>query len=473
MFDILKEEKIKKLLIEFDGYLVGGYVRDSILGIKSKDIDISSLYEPYEIECKLIELGYTYKHHGKAYGVYVVKLDDNLEVELSAARRDLECDGRQATVEFIDNIKLDLARRDFTINAMAVSVDGNLIDPFNGQKDLTNRVIRFVGEAEDRVNEDNLRVWRAIRFAYKFKASIASPTDVVIINYINKFFSKPLITDYLMLPRVRPCIDISAIDNRSDFISRVSNERIRTEIEYILSFLTTDQKLWYLFTGLLQTTDLPIYRTYGLAQPPEFHDLDVYSHIHHVTSLVPSILDLKLAALLHDIGKPYVADFKEDGTPIFRKHDMAGYGIAEIWLRKMTFSNDIINKVLPLIQYHMYIIKDTKAAKLKFLNQKLGNKELFKLWFLLRAADILGKKEKIRFDYLVEHIDIVKNTLNLNEEQPLQLAVNGFDIMETFSLKPGPQVGKLLQRVRELVYENPANNTKEFLLSQLSFNDLE
>lgn len=442
-FPILENEHIRRLMIQFDAYLVGGYVRDCILGRASKDIDICSIKTPDKIELLLKKLGYKFRFHGKSYGVFIVHLTDDLSVELSAARRDFNHDGRHCEVEFVKSIEEDLARRDLTINALAVDACGKLIDPFGGRSDIHLRRISFVGNAEDRIEEDNLRAFRALRFSYQLGFDLPSET----LKAINKY-------SHDIIVRSR---DLS-----------LSAERMREEIIKILSHYSyISDNHWNCFAQLLQSTGLPILATKGVMQPEKFHEFDVYEHTEKVLRFCPRPhLKLQLAALLHDLGKVDSLEFKEDGTPTFPRHEVLSAQIAKKWLTQLKFPKGVVSDVVDLVEKHMMEIGDTNKSKMKHI-RRFSSLDTFKLWGLLRICDRLAKGDRLTIEKLVGEISIIKSCISLEEEQPLVLEVNGRDVMEILKIKPGKLVGEVLSSCRDLVFEDPNNNQREILLAHI------
>ena len=441
-FPILENEKIVKLMREFDGYLVGGYVRDCILGREAKDIDICSIKTPDKIDALLRRFGYKYRVHGKSYGVFVVTLSEDLEIELSAARRDFNHDGRHCEVEFVKSIEEDLARRDLTINSIAVNADGFITDPFMGQVDINLKVIRFVGNAADRIEEDNLRAFRALRFAHQLGFDLLGETKEAIDKY-----SRDVIF------RARELV--------------LSPERMKDEIVKTLNHYDAfvSNHHWNSFAQLLDSTGLPIMVTKGCPQPTKFHEFDVFNHIEKV--LIHSTdLEVKLAALLHDLGKPATITFKDCGTPTFRGHEKVSANIAEEWMTNLKFPSQMVTDVVDLVEHHMMIIGETNKSKVKAV-KKFSSVEVFKMWGQLRVADRLGKGNKLMDGVVENELRLISESLNVEEKQPLKLEVSGHDVMQMFKLKPGKEVGDLLIACKELVMEDPINNDREVLLNHL------
>jgi len=448
----LKDKDVVRLLNCVGGYIVGGYVRDSLIGRESKDIDICSPRLPDEIESNLISGGYKFDFVGKSYGVFLVRVREDLKIEVAAARYDVSCDGRHAEVKFVNDIQEDLARRDLTINAIAVDVHGNVVDPFGGQRDLEAGVVRFVGVPADRILEDNLRVWRALRFASKLGFRLEKKTAQAIYDYA--------------------CEIIYWGEKQ-----KVSEERISSELSQILVHLDNNKyidEIWTLLNPLLETTGLPILKTIGCTQPKQWHSFDVNIHILKVILHSPKELKSRLAALLHDIGKPLVRKVDEEtGKVTFHGHDEVSAEIAEQWLRSMKFSNDVTEDVVELVRYHMMHILHNQSLSnkncVKYV-RKFNSVENFKRVRDLRIADICGRDDEPNEEYVNHAKGITSKCLEAINNQPLKLAISGYDVMDLFGIKEGKEVGKYMRICIDLVAENPVNNNREFLINFLTEN---
>lgn len=474
--DLLKNQEVVDLLKLLGGYLVGGCVRDSLLKKQPKDIDIACPLEPLEIFTVLKDANYNFRMHGKAFGVYVVSLNSGDTVEVAPMRIDYNYNGRYSEVEFVKDLEQDCARRDLTVNAMAVSVDGTLYDFFGGKEDLQSRTIRFVRSAEERIKEDNLRAWRAIRFAYQLNFSLDEDAKNGIQSYINYFFASPVFENM----RVKRSA-LSVTKGKAEEVHglyKLSEERIIVEVEKCLMNISFNRDNFLLLGGLLETVGLPVLNTLGLPQPKSHHSYDVFTHTLHVINLVPPIFKLRMAALCHDLGKSGAITFKSDGTPTFPEHEDISEDISRRWLTKMKFPNELIEETSFIVKHHMDSIAQTQKGKMKFLS-KFPNDEMFSMFFLHRVADILGKgadrDDSIRLlDHINQCLDVlrVRKTYNTVSSTKIKLEVNGRDVMEKFNLPPCQTVGKVLKLVEDFAYEDPSNNQRDKLLSFLDNLDL-
>lgn len=458
MFKKLYTGTVVSVLKEFDGFLVGGCVRDALMGKHSKDIDICCPYMPFEIEEQLQQSTYKWRNHGKAYGVFVIDDGEGLEIELSSMRQDLDCDGRHCVPGFTKELEFDCGRRDLTINAMALNLEEKLFDFHGGRKDLQNKVIRFVGDAVQRIDEDNLRAWRALRFSYRLNFDMEISTLKGLASYINSFYSEPILDDCLVIKE-----NLSTFKGREGY--RLSGERIQKELNSTLPSLNGRWDKYVYLCGLLQTTGLPILQSWEHPQPKRYHKYSVSEHTLQVINLVPPDLELRMAAMLHDIGKPEVAEYKADGEVTFPAHEIVSARITEEFLSSLKYPNEFIANVTRLVAEHMKVLPKSNVKKLQFFNS-MGDK-LYKKHVILRVADLCGKGLTEAFEYIAQSVSEAFEVMELEEEQPLELAIDGEDIMQELSCKPGPTVGKAFLLAKELVMENPSNNTREILLDSI------
>ena len=282
-FSDVEIEILNKLNKYGKGYIVGGAIRDILLGLKPKDIDFTTNL-PYETLKDLFNK-YNPKETGKSFGVLRIRVND-IDYEIAKFRKDnyedkdgLKIIPEEKKVSFVDDIKNDLARRDFTINAMAYNEEEGIVDLYNGQKDIENKVINFVGNAEERIIEDPLRVLRAFRFMSRLDFSLSENT-------------------------------IEAIKKQKDLLKNIPEERITMEFSKLLLGKNIKNTLTLMKdTGVLELIIPEFKATYDFDQCNPHHNLDLFNHIISVVSKVPADLELKYSALLHDIAKPIVQTF--------------------------------------------------------------------------------------------------------------------------------------------------------------------
>ena len=414
----------------YQAYLVGGSIRDLLLGLTPKEWDITTSARPEEVSRLFKKAIPT----GLEYGTVTVLLADG-QYEVTTFRSDEKyVDGRHpANVRFTTDIHADLARRDFTVNAIAYDpATDKLIDDHAGQADLKKKLIRTVGAATARFSEDGLRPVRACRFAAQLGFEIDSAT-------------------------------LAAIPGSLATVKKVSAERLHDELVKMLAADKPSIGLEYLRrAGLLEIILPELVTCVGIEQPAEFHPHDVYWHSLFSCDAAPKDnLTVRLAALFHDLGKPAC---KEGFT--FYNHDKVGAEIAERLMRRLKFSNDEIDRVVNLVASHMfdYSSKWSDAAVRRFI-RRIGGVENVPDLFLLRRADVQAMHQNIGTDYLVElQARIDQIIADENALQVKNLKVDGQDVMRTLGLKPGPKVGQVLNDLLEKVLDDPNLNERETLL---------
>lgn len=437
----VKANKIITRLTEagYEAYVVGGCVRDAILGRPAADWDITTNARPEQVKALFSRTIDTGIRHGT-----VTVLQGKEGFEVTTYRIDGEYqDGRHPSeVIFTPSLLEDLKRRDFTINAMAYNEAEGLIDAFDGMKDLKNRRIRCVGEPKERFTEDALRILRAVRFSAQLNFEIEKNTRAAIAEF-------------------------------ADSLTRISAERIQTEL---VKLLTSDHP--EIFRTLYDTgiTAVILPEFDACMKTPQNHPHHCCSVGEHLLLALQSIEAdkvLRLAALLHDIGKPAAHTRDADGIDHFHGHGDAGKELAGSILRRLKFDNDTVYRVKHLVQVHDYLQIPLTPKGVRRAVFKIG-KEHFPDYLKLRRADILAQnpsmqKEKLealtKLEVLYQQILDEQNCLSLKD-----LAVSGTDLIEA-GLKPGPQIGEVLKKLLEQVIENPEYNTKEYLLSHISIEE--
>jgi tRNA nucleotidyltransferase (CCA-adding enzyme) len=415
----------------FEAYIVGGCVRDSLLNREPKDWDITTNATPLQVKNifeKTIDTGIQ-------HGTVTVMIDkEGFEVTTYRIDGNYSDNRRPDNISFTTSLKEDLARRDFTINAMAYNHREGLVDYFNGIVDLENKIIKCVGNSTDRFNEDGLRILRAIRFMSQLGFFLNDKTSKAILECHNN-------------------------------LKNISIERIRDEFNKILISDYVIKGLNSLFSHNLYNYIIPeIIPCIGFEQNNNHHDKTVYQHILSVIESVPNKLELRLSAFLHDIGKPkcYTAD--ETGEGHFYQHHIGSEIISREILTRLKYDNKTIEKVCILVREHMsrYDFLRNKNTK-KFIN-RVGIENLNDL-FELQIADIKGcAKEYQNFDNVLKLKEECQRILN--EQQPLSikdLKINGYDLMN-LGYKEGRDIGNKLKELLELVLESPELNTKEELM---------
>lgn len=303
-------------------YMVGGSVRDIYLNRIPGDFDFTTPLKPDEIEQAIRNAGRKPYLVGKRFGTIGVKIDGQM-IEITTFRAEkYEMGSRKPHVEFVKNLTSDLSRRDFTINAMAIRDKGNLIDPFGGLKDIQNRTIRAVGSARTRFKEDPLRMLRASRFASQLGFGIEETT-------------------------------LKRMTDMSHKILEVSKERWMIELDKLLLGDYTFTGCHYLMESRLlnfMIPELALQKNYD--QNSRYHDLSLWEHTMGVVKVVPKDINMRWAALLHDIAKPFVRVDKV-GRSVYAKHDILGEEIVERLARHLKWSNERRNAVKELVRNHL------------------------------------------------------------------------------------------------------------------------
>ena len=420
-------------------YVVGGCVRDSILGREPHDWDICTPALACELLVEFEERGYRVIPTGLQHGTITVHLNDN-NYEITTFRRDGEySDGRHPdTVEFTSDLIYDLERRDFTINAMAYNSEEGLVDPYCGYEDIQDRRIRCVGNPDDRFQEDGLRILRALRFALQLNFFIDGLTEK------------------------------SMVDNK-ELINNISIERINAEFikmidaEYISSFML------YSYNRIISEFIPEIVPMVGFKQNNPYHYLDVFAHSCQVLTICRiynADLITKLAAFFHDIGKPHCYQDDKNGIRHFKGHGKISADMTDVIMRRLKFDNDTRDKVVQLVYYHDASFEVGKKYVRRWLN-KIGVDQ-FKRLLVLRRADIMGQSELNR-DERLQKLDTVKVCLEeVLKEKPAfsvkDLEIDGKDVMKYMLMAECPEVGYWLKHILKQVIDGHLQNNREDLI---------
>ncbi len=405
-------------------YFAGGSVRDMLMGKLPCDFDIVTSAKPEEIE-KLLEKTIPI---GKKFGVILAILNGH-HFEVATFRSDASySDGRRPDAVYFSNPKEDAIRRDFTINGIFYDpIKKEIIDYVSGQRDLKRKVIRFIGNPDERIKEDNLRIMRAVRFK----------------NALNFKYE----------PKTK-----AAIKKNNNLILNVSWERIRDELNKILELRKRAEAFRDLSEmGVLKYILPEIETQKGVAQPHIFHqEGDVLSHSLKSIKSLPSNVNLTLiwATLLHDVGKPQT--FKIAERIRFDGHVQKSTEIAKDVLKRLRFSKKEIEDIAWLIKNHMILTDIPKMRKAKRI--RIFHDRRFGLLLELHKADALGTKPS--------NLDLYKKIKKMWQEElkrplPPKSLLSGHEIMAKFKIKSGPEVGKLLKIVREAQLEGKIKNKKQ------------
>lgn len=454
--DIILPKGVKDILNKFkEGnfqiYIVGGAVRDHLMKKQVSDWDFTTDATPEQI-LKVFPEGF-YDNKFGTVGVAIEHLRGETKktsgshlggevMEITTMRKeDIYKDSRHPTqVSWTNKIEDDLTRRDFTINALALSADGKLVDPFKGQKDIKDKLIRAVGDPNIRFQEDALRLIRAIRIATQLNFKIEKYTK-------------------------------NAIAQNVTLIKNIANERIRDELFKILSSPNSYEGIILLRdVGLLQVILPELERCFGIVQKGPKHDrtYDIGEHsllaLKHTPSSDPLV---RFAALLHDVGKPDTVNTSSDGNVTFYNHDAVGGRIVLIIAKRFNLSKKQTDKLYELVRWHMFTVSEhqTDSAIRRFIkNVGLENIEDI---MAVRVGDRLGGGTPTETSWRIEEF---KKRIKQILQKPFSISdlkVNGLDVMKQLSLKPGPKVGQILQKLFEEVLEDSSKNNKDYLIKRM------
>lgn len=433
---------------DFKSYFVGGYVRDKFLHRNTNDIDIATSATPEEIIDVFIDYtNITIVPTGIKHGTLTLVHDSGISTEVTSFRKDISCDGRNATVEFTTDIEADLSRRDFTINSLAYCpIDDKLIDPYDGFKDIQNRLIRAVGNPVDRFREDYLRLFRALRFEANLNFHIEDKT----------------------------WDDLCVVANE-DFSSKLSIERVRDELNkcFKVADCPSDMIDNMYECGLLKKYIPELHICNGFQQN-KYHKHDVYWHTLCALDAVPAEFPLiRWAALFHDLGKPISCE--NYGTPeaSFHNHEKYSEEIAIDIMKRFKFSNDDIVYISNLVRHHMFkCTNEMKNSAIRRFVSSLGVENVDAIC-ILKYADRVGNGKKVAEEMDIDSTGLKKRFAEILHKDACfkikDLTINGNDIMTEFGLESGPSIGKLLKYCFEIVLENPNLNQKDLLIQQVNY----
>ncbi len=418
----------------FSAYAVGGCVRDSLLGNPPQDWDICTSARPEEIKACFSDRRTILT--GERYGTVTV-LHEDACYEITTFRTESGySDNRHPNrVAFLDSLQDDLARRDFTVNAMAADADGHITDCFDGLNDLENGQIRCVGEATERFSEDALRILRALRFSSKLGFSIAPKTSDAI----------------------------HALKNR---LHAVAPERLRKELCGLLCGKAAGTVARE-YADVLCVLIPELQRCIGFKQYNHHHIHDVWEHTLRVLEQVPPEEGLRLAALFHDIGKPAAFSMDKQLVGHFYGHAVISAALSETILRRLRYDNATVQQVTFLVREHSFFLPEGNEKRMRKLLAAFEPERLRQL-LLLRRADAVGTGTRTE-----EAADrIMKNALLLLDDvlqkddcfSLRQLAVNGADLM-ALGLPQGPIIGSILRHLLDAVIDGRIQNNRADLLS--------
>ena len=440
---------------DWDGFLVGGCVRDSLIGQEPKDWDITTKAKPEEIQ-KIFPDSF----YDNQFGTVGIKTEKFGIVEITTFRAEGKYSDQRHPdeINWAETLEEDLSRRDFTINALALgiadlenlkiieSVSGEvaienfkIIDLFSGQDDLKKRTIRAVGNPKKRFSEDALRMMRAVRLAVELDFQIEKQT-------------------------------FKAIQENAALIKNIASERIRDELTKILMVPRAADGIDLLRKANLLEWIIPeLLAGYGVSQNLH-HIYDVYTH--NLKALEAAAkreynLEVRLAALLHDIGKPAVKS-GEGKEATFYNHQLVGAKMAQTILHRLRFNRKVAEKVVLLVRNHMFVydVDRVKASGVRRVVRKVGLENIQDL-INLRICDRLGSGCPKAIPYKLRHFQYMVEKVSRDAISAQMLAVNGEDVMRELKISAGPKVGAILDLLLVEVINQPEKNNREYLLSKI------
>jgi tRNA nucleotidyltransferase (CCA-adding enzyme) len=415
---------------KFKAYIVGGAVRDYLLGYDINDYDIATDAKPEEVT----EIFEKVIPTGVKYGT-VTLIYNNKNYEITTFRKDFDYinNRKPDKVVYSEDIDEDIKRRDFTINSLYCDSKGRIRDKYSGVKDIKSKIIRTIGNPDERFKEDALRMIRAVRFMATLGFKIEEKTKNSIVK-------------------------------NHQLIENVSAERIKTEFDRILLSNNPGEGIRTLTdTNLMKYIIPELYKTVDFDQHSKYHDKNVYDHTIAVVENIEPKLDLRLAALLHDISKPESFTLDEELEGHFKGHHIKSADKSLEILKRLRYDNKTIENVRVLIRYHYLKDISIKEKGVKRFINNVGKERLDDI-FKLNIADIKGKADMRSIDKVY---NLQKKCKEIFEKQePLSikdLKINGNDIIKT-GVKEGKKVGEVLQYLLEKVLENPDLNNRKDLL---------
>lgn len=459
-------EVLKKLEEHgFEAFVVGGCVRDILVDRIPKDWDVATNAKPEEVQNFFSTFaGATadkpatfYENEFGTVGIKVPKFTPNgpdreydiIEVTTYRIESKYSDKRRPDKVEFAKTLEEDLSRRDFTVNAVALKLKNSsyeIVDPYDGQKDIKKKIIRAVGDAHERFDEDALRMMRAVRFHAELGYEIEKNT-------------------------------FSAIKKYSGHLKHIALERIKDELAKIIISDNPSEGIDMLHeTSLLEYIIPELEKGVGVAQN-RHHIYTIYKHSILSLKHCPSKkLEVRLAALLHDIAKPQTKR-GEGEFATFYNHDHVGARVAAKILERLHFSRETTEKVKLLVDNHMFYYnpEEVGESSVRRLIQKVGLENMKDL-IDVRIADRLGSGTPKAKPYKLRHLEYMIDKLSHDAVSVKMLKINGNDLMTELKLKPGPKIGAILDVLLSEVIEDASQNNREHLLErakELDKEDLE
>ncbi|MDE6024703.1 MAG: CCA tRNA nucleotidyltransferase [Lachnospiraceae bacterium] len=420
----------------YEAYIVGGCVRDALLGRVPSDWDITTSATPQDIKRIFRRTVDTGIEHGTVT-VLTYEYAPITSYEVTTYRVDGQyLDHRRPdSVSFTNSLSEDLKRRDFTINAMAYNDEQGLVDLYGGCNDLKDGIIRCVGAADERFDEDALRILRAVRFAAQLSFDIESETREAIKRHCN-------------------------------YLRDISAERIQTELTKLITSKNPEKLVMAYELGITSVILPEFNAMMETKQNNPYHIYNVGMHTIEVMKNIPDTPVLRYTALLHDVGKPNTKQSGEDGYDHFYGHQEESRQMARQILRRLKLDNNTVDKTCLLIKYHDFgISEDVSKKSIRRFISKLGA-ENFEDFMYIRYADMAGQSD-YRLAERKQVIAKIRDTFNtiVEEKQCIRLAdlkLNGSDLI-SMGMSPGKELGDVLKYLFELVLDNPELNEKDKL----------
>ena len=415
----------------YEAFVVGGCVRDFLLGITPDDYDVTTNAKPIQIKQCLSD--YKVIDTGIEFGTVTV-ISDGIPVEVTTYRIDGEYNDnrRPENVAFTASLEEDLKRRDFTVNAMAYNPMTGFVDLFNGKDDLKKGIIRAIGNPTERFNEDGLRIMRAIRFASRYDFIIEEKTS-------------------------------EAIHNCRNLLKNIASERIAVELNKLLCGKC--EAVLREYPDVLSVFIPELDKCVGFEQHTKYHNKDVYEHIIATVAAIEPVKHLRLAMLFHDMGKPEYFTMDENGTGHFKGHAIGSCEIAERVLKNLKYDNETTRKVLELIKSHDILIENRENLIKRYLNRY--GVDMFRDIIAVHIADDIGKSPEYQ-DRIETYRDVLLTVEKILDEQLCfslkDLAVNGNDIKK-LGFK-GKNIGAVLNFLLDMVIDGKCKNERKELLDK-------
>lgn len=448
-------EIIQKLeAVGFEAFVVGGCVRDLLMDAQPKDWDVTTSAKPEEV-VKIFPDSF----YENAFGTVGIKSEVGV-VEVTTYRIESKYSDKRRPdkVKFAKTLEEDLSRRDFTINALALKIknsDFEVIDLFEGKKDLKKKIIRAVGDANERFDEDALRMMRAVRFA----VTLGGDISVKRTTGPRKLSEK--------IPFAIEEKTKKAIVKNSKNLKLIALERIQDELNKILvsDFAAEGIELLHELK-LLQYIIPELEKGYGVGQN-RHHIYTIWEHSILALKNCPSEkLEVRLATLFHDIAKPETKR-GEGAFSTFYNHDHVGARVVEKILKRLKYSTDVVKKVRLLVDNHMfyYNVEEVGASSVRRLVRKVGLENIDDL-IDVRIGDRLGSGVPKAVPYKLRHFKYMVDRISHDPLSVKMLKVDGNDLMKHLKIKPGPMLGAILDVLLSEAIEYPEKNVKKILLAR-------